>query len=161
MTATSHPDWVHVEPGAGSLTERELNAHYTDLESRERAAWEAVSEHVDALMEIVAENGLWRAYGGNGDEIRRLIDVAARQRGLIHDDESPVYRKKRVTPGLRMQVFERDGYRCRKCGSQTTLRADHVIPEREGGPTVLENLQTLCAPCNSSNGTRSNEEFGL
>lgn len=44
---------------------------------------------------------------------------------------------------------------CKLCGSRKYLRADHVIPERKGGPTTLENLQTLCRSCNSRTGVRS------
>jgi len=63
-------------------------------------------------------------------------------------------RKKTIPAKLRTEVFERDRYRCVKCGTHLDLRADHVIPESAGGPTTLENLQTLCAPCNSKKGTK-------
>lgn len=49
---------------------------------------------------------------------------------------------------LRKQVFERDGYRCLHCGATEKLCADHIIAEIKGGPTTLENLQTLCRSCN-------------
>lgn len=65
------------------------------------------------------------------------------------------YRKEPIKQGIRMRVFERDNYKCVKCGSQSNLQADHVIPERKGGPTTLENLQTLCARCNRSKGARA------
>ena len=62
---------------------------------------------------------------------------------------------KRVIPGaVRIAVFERDEYRCRKCGAQRQLSIDHVVPESRGGPTTLDNLQTLCKPCNSRKGAR-------
>ncbi len=65
------------------------------------------------------------------------------------------YRKKVIGSRLRLAVFERDGYECLRCKSQKSLRADHVIPESEGGETELENLQTLCATCNSWKGTKT------
>jgi hypothetical protein len=34
------------------------------------------------------------------------------------------------------------------------LSADHVIPESKGGPTTLENLQTLCMRCNLKKGVK-------
>jgi 5-methylcytosine-specific restriction endonuclease McrA len=67
----------------------------------------------------------------------------------------PAYQKRKIPRTLRTQVFERDAYRCRRCGDHRDLRADHVIPESRGGPTTFENLQTLCARCNSRKGTRT------
>ncbi|MFT8232407.1 HNH endonuclease [Pseudomonas guariconensis] len=64
------------------------------------------------------------------------------------------YRKKVIGAKLRTLVFERDSYSCLRCGQQRDLRADHVIPESLGGEATLENLQTLCASCNSWKGTK-------
>ena len=63
--------------------------------------------------------------------------------------EPPAYKKAPIPEGLRWAVFERDNYTCRDCGSRQFLRADHIYPERHGGVTTLENLQTLCQSCNS------------
>lgn len=65
------------------------------------------------------------------------------------------YRKRVIGAKLRLMVFERDRYTCLRCSSQKDLRADHVIPESSGGETVLDNLQTLCMPCNSWKGTKT------
>jgi hypothetical protein len=62
--------------------------------------------------------------------------------------------KSPIPQSLRTQVFERDAYRCRSCGDWHDLACDHVIPEALGGPTVLENLQTLCRACNAKKGAK-------
>jgi len=52
----------------------------------------------------------------------------------------------------RMQVFERDGYKCRKCDKQLTrftATLDYVRPLEEGGDESPENLITTCAECNT------------
>lgn len=64
------------------------------------------------------------------------------------------YRKKDIPEALRWQIFERDDFRCKHCGSRHQLRADHIIPESKGGETSIENLQTLCHRCNSRKGAR-------
>jgi 5-methylcytosine-specific restriction endonuclease McrA len=51
-------------------------------------------------------------------------------------------------------VMRRDDFKCCICGANPALRpgtvlvVDHVHPWIEGGETVMENLQTLCEPCN-------------
>jgi 5-methylcytosine-specific restriction endonuclease McrA len=53
---------------------------------------------------------------------------------------------------LRAACFERDGFRCRRCGNGpdqgAVLNADHILPRRKGGKDELANLQTLCRDCN-------------
>lgn len=62
--------------------------------------------------------------------------------------------KASIPPKIRWGVFERDGYKCKKCGSKISLHCDHIHPESKGGATVIENLQTLCETCNKSKGNR-------
>jgi hypothetical protein len=60
-----------------------------------------------------------------------------------------MYKKQPIPEKLRKQVFERDKYRCRYCGSKNiSLHADHVYPESKGGATILENLVAACPDCN-------------
>jgi hypothetical protein len=65
-------------------------------------------------------------------------------------------KKKPISQRIRMQVFERDGFKCRKCGAQTDLTVDHIIPESKGGAHELFNFQTLCRRCNLEKGTKEN-----
>lgn len=62
--------------------------------------------------------------------------------------------KKTIPAALRTEVFERDGYKCLACGSQKSLRCDHVLPESKGGPMESSNMQTLCESCNTKKGTK-------
>lgn len=70
-------------------------------------------------------------------------------------DRNPQDTKTVIPEGLRWEVFERDGHKCKHCGSGRWLRADHIVPECRGGPTTLDNLQTLCRSCNSRKGARA------
>ena len=67
--------------------------------------------------------------------------------------EKPVVRPKKkrqpVSHRKRFLVIKRDGYTCcicRKAGGE--LEVDHILPVSRGGSNKLENLQTLCKPCN-------------
>jgi hypothetical protein len=59
-----------------------------------------------------------------------------------------------IPDALRSAVYERDGYACLHCGAMERLSLDHIHPWSLGGPDTLENLQTLCRPCNSRKGAR-------
>lgn len=54
---------------------------------------------------------------------------------------------------LRQKVFERDGKRCvgfsKPCGRTEGLTVDHILEKSKEGPTVMENLQTLCVICHT------------
>lgn len=52
---------------------------------------------------------------------------------------------------LRIEVLERDGYRCVYCGvtaAEAQLHVDHFIPRHLGGWDAANNLLTACSDCN-------------
>ena len=57
-----------------------------------------------------------------------------------------------VSVDTRLFVWQRDGGRCRNCGSRSDLHFDHVIPRSWGGSSTAENVQVLCRPCNLRKG---------
>lgn len=63
----------------------------------------------------------------------------------------PRKRKSRpkIPPAIRAKVYERDGYRCVNCGVRYPLSVDHVIPLSKGGKNRMENMVTMCKPCNA------------
>lgn len=49
---------------------------------------------------------------------------------------------------VRREVFERDGYRCVRCGRAGRLECDHIVPlVHHGSAYETSNLQTLCRGC--------------
>ncbi len=67
--------------------------------------------------------------------------VEASSRNGLHKDH--------VTDALRRRVLARDHYRCRCCRSRVSLQNHHIVFESDGGPTVLENLLTVCWRCHT------------
>lgn len=62
--------------------------------------------------------------------------------------------RSKINDSIRFDIFKRDGYQCKICGSspnddgEITLHVDHIIPVAKGGTSDYENLQTLCSRCN-------------
>lgn len=57
----------------------------------------------------------------------------------------------------RLRVFERDGYKCYKCGKQLTrfsATLDHIQPVSKSGDNSYDNLVTCCLHCNSKRGAK-------
>lgn len=80
----------------------------------------------------------------------------------------PPRKKKTAVPArLKSQVWKThlgEAYRgpCYCCDQPLAVNdfhAAHVIPEAQGGPTVLSNLRPVCASCNLSCGTKNLDAF--
>lgn len=56
--------------------------------------------------------------------------------------------RRHISGKLREEVYRRDGWKCRQCHRTTELTIDHKWPHSRGGTNALDNLQTLCKPCN-------------
>lgn len=55
----------------------------------------------------------------------------------------------KVSNKMRFAIYNRDNYRCQKCGRKNVeLEVDHIFPIAKGGKTTFDNLQTLCHRCN-------------
>jgi len=61
--------------------------------------------------------------------------------------KKPVYSAP-ISADTRLFVWNRDGGRCRNCGSDSNLQFDHIIPQSKGGSGVAENVELLCRDCN-------------
>jgi hypothetical protein len=61
----------------------------------------------------------------------------------------------------RIIIYERDGYKCYKCGKLLTrwdATLDHILPVSRGGKNEKDNLLTCCLMCNSR---RRNKEVEI
>lgn len=96
------------------------------------------------------------------NEIESLIDKVNDRNGTFFNNREIYEAIVRVERGkvsnkMRFSIYERDHYRCKKCGKkqyQTDLEIDHIIPISKGGKTEYNNLQTLCRKCNKEKGNR-------
>lgn len=56
--------------------------------------------------------------------------------------------RERIPDKVRHEVYQRDQWRCVRCGCAEDLVIDHKWPFSKGGTNALDNLQTLCKSCN-------------
>jgi hypothetical protein len=65
-----------------------------------------------------------------------------------------------ISPQLRNEILERNGYTCQLCGAgpgdpdpfnrsrKVRLHIDHIVPRSHGGSEEKGNLRVLCSACN-------------
>ena len=114
------------------------------------------------LAKLYSETALPLAHIGDGNcgFVLSLIFDELISAGLYSAESrqgKSVKSKAKISHELQKLVFERDEYRCKHCGTHLKLTVDHIHPESKGGALDMENLQTLCASCNSKKGTKSME----
>ncbi len=103
-------------------------------------------------------NPYTRRYGSWLNVVRAFLRVVEAERATGAADSRVPQQPSRGPrdPSMRLKflVMRRDHFSCRHCGASPAkdpgveLQIDHVVPWAEGGPTTLENLQTLCTGCN-------------
>lgn len=95
-------------------------------------------------------------YSSGVMDLFQLIDGNLSCRTLNNRMEFLITKRKRdnTRQKFKDKIFERDGFRCLKCGSEHNLVLDHIIPVTKGGPDEIDNLQTLCKDCNSAKGVQ-------
>lgn len=79
-------------------------------------------------------------------------DFADLNKGVYSDEHQKVGERHPVDPAIRQGTFQRDGYKCRCCGTGgvaflSTLVYHHAIPVHCGGADSIENGLTLCDSC--------------
>lgn len=92
---------------------------------------------------------------------QRALQRNSKRLGISKDEYllliSSVPRKKsarRISKKKRLEVFERDHWACKVCGSRSNLTVDHILPVSKGGGKELSNLQVLCDACNEIKGDK-------
>lgn len=63
-----------------------------------------------------------------------------------------------ISPELRQQVAEQAKFQCEYCliheeDTYLVCQVDHIISEKHGGPTTLDNLAYACVYCNRFKGS--------
>lgn len=131
-------DRLPEHPELAGLTTKEFGRLISDLAHRR------IPRHLEPVGPFRDRDGSWIALATPND---------SRPVALIRPDGWTPSRRK-LSPALRLRVFDRDGRVCAYCGSVDELQIDHIYPVSLGGSDDLENLQVLCGPCNRHKSAR-------
>ena len=116
--------------------------------------WEdAVKMRYEGTVEVVAEYE---------DEVSSP-SVTWKMPAVVRLRKMPSTRKRGIKFS-RLNVYQRDGYRCQYCGSKfavASLSYDHVVPRSAGGRTDWGNIVTACKPCNTRKANHSCDDAGM
>jgi HNH endonuclease len=105
----------------------------------------------DAVGRLIEAQELQVFAAPGNDRGRLQFTIPAEQAGALPPLPS-IGSGSDVGPGTTRMVFDRDGWECVSCGSHRNLSVDHKIPRALGGTDDLQNLQTMCIPCNVRKG---------
>jgi ATP-dependent DNA helicase RecQ len=64
-----------------------------------------------------------------------------------------------LTPEKRHEILERDGFKCRECGSTENLEVHHIFPKQFGVDHSPQNLITLCRICHCAKSPETQASF--
>ncbi len=89
---------------------------------------------------------------------KEVVDLETARLALdrleIKPDRVSSVSRERIPEEVRIFVWQRDQGSCVRCGSQSKLEFDHIIPLAQGGSSTARNIQLLCESCNRSKGKR-------
>ena len=112
-----------------------------------------ISEYARRIRELRDEEGF---------QIKSHVDRSDLKPGeyILETLERKPVISRSISPQLRVEILERNGFTCQLCGSGTgdvdpfnpnrkvRLHIDHITPISQGGTDSKDNLRVLCSACN-------------
>lgn len=119
---------------------------------------EVETELRDRVKDLLRPNEMWFREGKSFERYWKFLEQMTKHKWTYEDVEywykfirDPSETREDIPPSLRHRVLVRDRSTCQRCGKKAPnveLEVDHILPWDCGGPTVVDNLQTLCRECN-------------
>ena len=140
-----------------TITEEDIVSALTELAGVGKVAF--------YTPEVFNQGGKKGVYGvmPNWAEHQRVRDSKSRCPEPGDTTVNDWYLRRFISMDMRVDIIERDGFKCRICGKfltsckdakrfvklgQGLYHIDHVVPVVQGGRATMENLQLTCPECN-------------
>ena len=138
--------------------------------SDKNGVWQKILDELYKNIGKLVSNEKLIEVSGQHNYARRIRELRAEGWNIRYSNSPSGYTLKSVNKKgvkangyinlkLRLKVLERDRYLCQLCGYKggekyedgqvVKLEVDHIIPLKQQGKTVEENLWTLCSRCNA------------
>ena len=128
------------------LHEEYISSKVTELTRAKEIAKE------NELKEILKQEILEKENEKLEKEKRRQLKTQVRkeliEEGILSSLNESDLKREPIPQDVLDKVWNRDGGKCVKCGSQEKIEFDHIIPFSKGGSNTYRNLQILCEQCN-------------
>ena len=109
-------------------------------------SWVAIKNFIkhQATGSVQVCQGILRELARVPPSLAEWVDISP-----LSGSPPPDPRKRSVSKYKRQRILDRDGEKCRVCGTETgPFEIDHVVPVSEGGHSDDDNLRVLCQSCN-------------
>jgi len=140
------------------------------LKTNKGIVWQKLLDALYADMGNIVSNEKLIKVSGQHNYARRVRELRAEGWDIVYSasptgyilrstDKTSKNADVYINFKLRQKVLERDQYTCQLCGHKANekyadgesvkLEVDHILPLKQAGKTVEENLWTLCSRCNA------------
>lgn len=138
-----------------------LSRSWTEEQKKRFVPWIKGRKHTEETRRKMLENQT------RGESNHRWKDGRSQIPGYMNWLKNRYKQRKKAAEGSHTfrewcQLKEHNGYACIVCGRkepEIKLTEDHVIPLIRGGTDYINNIQPLCAKCNSCKNSKTMEEF--
>jgi hypothetical protein len=133
----TNADWIKLFYEENKLAIEQKQAEIADLRQQEldKLAKEEIKQQI---LEKARKKRLGREALNELKEDGKIFNEFTNKEG----------KRELIPQDIMDKVWNRDGGKCVKCGSQENLEFDHIIPFSKGGATSYRNMQLLCKKCN-------------
>jgi hypothetical protein len=125
-----------------------FNSDEKSFEFRPGKIIEVTTKHSVVSLRCSTKTGQGDYAVRNVTLLGAILEQLARSYIFEIDSDNGDSRSRHIPDHVKVAVYQRDGGRCVKCGSDSYLEYDHIIPFSKGGANSENNIQLLCRGCN-------------